>query len=486
MTGTPSPGEGLAAPRPARAIASGERIHVIGAAGAGASAAVLHAAWAGAAVSGCDPGGPSPYTAAIEALGITLALEHDAEHVSNPPVPDRLAVTKALTAIAPDHPELVAARRAGIPIEAWQQVIADAAVGRTLAGVAGTHGKTTTTSLIAFMLRDAGISPTFAVGANIGSLGFNAEYGQGRVFVAEADESDASFLNYSPDVAVITNIEADHLDHYGSVEAVHRAFYDFASLLPADGLLICCADDPGSLALAVRMRRERPELRVQTYGFSEGADRRLADAHPRGQRFACTLEWGAGESAELEIALPGNHNLLNAAAGFAVGLDCGLDPEVAVAGLGAFTGAARRFDFRGEAAGVRVYDDYAHHPTEVLAALRAARAVAGGGAVHVLFQPHLFSRTKEFHREFAAALSLADSAYVLEIYPARETPIPGVTSELLTRELNTAGGLVSMGQAAGVLAAAGKPGDVIMTIGAGDVTEQGSAILAALEERPGS
>ncbi|RAX50988.1 UDP-N-acetylmuramate--L-alanine ligase [Arthrobacter sp. AQ5-05] len=454
-------------------------VHLMGIGGVGVSAVARLMLARGLNVSGTDAK-ELPVLDDLRDAGARICVGYAAENLGDA---DTVVISSIIKAGNPEYDEAVAR---GLRILHRSQGLAATMEGHRVITVAGTHGKTTTTSLIAFMLREAGISPTFAVGANIGSLGFNAEYGQGRVFVAEADESDASFLNYSPDVAVITNIEADHLDHYGSVEAVHQAFYDFASLLPDGGLLICCADDPGSLALAVRMRRERPDLRVQTYGFSEDADRRLADAHPRGQRFACTLEWGAGESAELELALPGNHNLLNAAAGFAVGLDCGLDPEVAVAGLGAFTGAARRFDFRGEAAGVRVYDDYAHHPTEVLAALRAARAVAGDGAVHVLFQPHLFSRTREFHREFAAALSLADSAYVLEIYPARESPIPGVTSELVTRELNTAGGLVSMGQAAGVLAAAAKAGDVVMTIGAGDVTEQGSAILAALEERPGS
>ncbi|MDO5742934.1 MAG: UDP-N-acetylmuramate--L-alanine ligase [Micrococcaceae bacterium] len=454
-------------------------VHLLGIGGVGVSAVARLMLARGLSVSGTDAK-DLPVLHDLRAAGARISVGYAAENLGDA---DTLVISSIIKAGNPEYDEAVSR---GLRILHRSQGLAATMEGHRVITVAGTHGKTTTTALIAYMLRAAGISPTFAVGANIASLGVNAEYGQGRVFVAEADESDASFLNYRPDVAVITNIEADHLDHYGSVEAVHQAFFEFASLLPESGLLICCADDPGSQALAVRMRRERPDLRVQTYGFAENADRRLDDPHPRGNRFACSLEWGSGEQTDLEIALPGNHNLLNATAGFAVGLDCGLEPEVATAGLGAFTGAARRFDFRGEAAGVRVYDDYAHHPTEVQAALHAARAVAGEGSVHVLFQPHLFSRTQEFHADFAAALSQADSVHVLEIYPARETPIPGVSSELVTRDLTTEGGLVGLQEAAGVLARAAKPGDVVMTIGAGDVTEQAARILGALEGRQGS
>lgn len=454
-------------------------VHLLGIGGVGVSAVARLMLARGLSVSGTDAK-DLPVLHDLRAAGARISVGYAAENLGDA---DTVVISSIIKAGNPEYDEAVSR---GLRILHRSQGLAATMEGHRVVTVAGTHGKTTTTALIAYMLRAAGISPTFAVGANIASLGVNAEYGQGRVFVAEADESDASFLNYRPDVTVITNIEADHLDHYGSVEAVHQAFFEFASLLPESGLLICCADDPGSQALAVRMRHERPDLRVQTYGFAENADRRLDDPHPRGNRFACSLEWGSGEEIDLEIALPGNHNLLNASAGFAVGLDCGLEPEVAIAGLGAFTGAARRFDFRGEAGGVRVYDDYAHHPTEVQAALHAARAVAGDGSVHVLFQPHLFSRTQEFHADFAAALSQADSVHVLEIYPARETPIPGVSSELVTRDLTTEGGLVSLQEAAGVLARSAKPGDVVMTIGAGDVTEQAARILGALEERQGS
>ena len=449
------------------------RVHLMGIGGVGVSAVARLMLARGVTVTGSDAK-DLPVLDELRALGAEIHVGYRAENIGEVDTVVMSSVVK------PGNPEYDEAARRGLRLLHRSEGLAAAMNGHQVVTVAGTHGKTTTTSLIAVMLRDAGLSPSFAIGANIAGLGVNAEHGAGRIFVAEADESDASFLNYAPHVIVVTNIEADHLDHYGTEVAVHQAFFAFASLLPADGLLICCADDPGSHALASRMRRERPDLRVQTYGFSEDADRRLLDPAPNGTRFECTLEWGAGKSAVLDLAVPGNHNLLNAAAAFAVALDCGLEPEAAVAGLAAFSGASRRFELRGEVSGVRVYDDYAHHPTEVLAALRAARAVAGDGKVHVVFQPHLFSRTREFHREFADALSLADTALVLEIYPARETPIEGVSSALVTDLLNTEGGPATAGEVAAVLASRARVGDVIMTIGAGDVTEQGVAILGAL------
>lgn len=452
------------------------RVHLLGIGGVGVSAVARLMLARGVQVSGTDAK-DLPVLGQLRDLGATITVGYAEENL-----PDVDAVVVS-SVIHDGNPEYEAAKRRGLPILHRSEGLAATMDGHHVVTVCGTHGKTTTTSLIAVMLRHAGLSPSFAIGANVGGLGVNAELGGGRIFVAEADESDGSFMNYRPDVVVVTNIEADHLDHYGTEAAVHESFRRFASLLPDDGLLICCADDPGAHALAQRMARERPRLRVQTYGFSESADRRLVDAAPKGLRYGCELEWGSGEQIRLDLGLPGDHNLLNAAAAFAVGIDCGLEPEEAVRGLASFTGAARRFELRGERGGVRVYDDYAHHPTEVLAAIRAARAVAREGRVHVLFQPHLFSRTREFWRQFADALSLADTAWVLEIYPAREQPIPGVTSELVAGALNTDGGLTDRELAAGRLAAAARPGDIIMTVGAGDVTEFGPAILDALAVR---
>jgi UDP-N-acetylmuramate--alanine ligase len=449
------------------------RVHFLGIGGVGVSGVARLMLARGVPVSGTDAK-DLPVLRELGALGARTHVGYAAENLGDA---DTVVISSV---IKPGNPEYDAAVERGLRILHRSEGLAAAMDGHHVVAVAGTHGKTTTSSLIAVMLRHAGLAPSFAIGANVAGLGVNAEHGGGRLFVAEADESDASFLNYRPDVVVVTNVEADHLDHYGTAEAVAESFHAFASLLPADGLLICCADDPGAHALATRMRRERPDLRVQTYGFGDDADRRLVDPAHEGGRAECTLEWGSGEQVVLDLAVPGDHNLLNAAAAFAVGLDCGLEPDEAVRGLASFTGASRRFDFRGEASGVRVYDDYAHHPTEVLAALRTARAVAGEGRVHVVFQPHLYSRTREFWRGFADALSLADTALVLDIYPAREQPIPGVTSELVANALNTDGGVAGAAEAPARLAAAAAPGDIVMTIGAGDVTELGEEILAAL------
>ncbi|WP_372697890.1 UDP-N-acetylmuramate--L-alanine ligase [Arthrobacter sp. JSM 101049] len=456
------------------ALADLGRVHLMGIGGVGVSAVARLMLAQGVAVTGSDAK-ELPVLDELRALGAGIHVGYSAAAL---PEADTVVVSSVIKAGNPEYDEALSR---GLRILHRSEGLAATMDGHHVVAVCGTHGKTTTTSLIAVMLREAGLSPSFAIGANVAGLGVNAEHGAGRIFVAEADESDASFLNYRPDAIVVTNIEADHLDHYGTEAAVHESFHRFADLLPDGGLLVACADDPGAWALAQRIRRERPLVRVQTYGFSDAADRRLGDAAPEGGRYACQLDWGSGESHRLSLAVPGDHNLLNAAAAFAIGLDCGLEPEAAAAGLAAFAGAARRFEFRGEASGVRVYDDYAHHPTEVLAALRAGRSVAGDrGRVHVVFQPHLFTRTREFWAQFAQALSLADTALVLDIYPAREQPLPGVTAALVADALETDGGLVGRDEVADRIAEAARRGDIVMTIGAGDVTELGQDIVATL------
>jgi UDP-N-acetylmuramate--alanine ligase len=329
--------------------------------------------------------------------------------------------------------------------------------------------------MITVLLQGAGLDPSFAIGANVPALGVNAANGSSKVFVAEADESDGSFLNYRPQIAVVTNVEPDHLDHYGTAEAVYESFDRFTELLPADGVLVACADDSGAHALALRTRG-RGNARVVLYGTSEAADIKLDDGGPG--RAAITT---AGGRFPLALQVPGRHNALNAAAAMAVALELGVDAQAAASALAGFSGASRRFEYKGEGRGVRVYDDYAHHPTEVRAALAAARSVAGDHKVHVLFQPHLFSRTREFATEFADALNAADTALVLDIYPAREDPIPGVTSALITEHLGAGGSLVGAGEeAVAALAAAAQPGDIILTAGAGDVTAYGPLIVESL------
>ncbi|MDJ0356941.1 UDP-N-acetylmuramate--L-alanine ligase [Paenarthrobacter sp. PH39-S1] len=431
----------------------------------------------GVTVSGSDAIA-STALADLAALGARVHVGQDSGSIG---AVDTVVVSSAIRG---SNPELAAARAAGLRVLHRSEALAAVMQGHTVVAVAGTHGKTTTTAMIAVLLRGVGLDPSFAIGGTVPALGVNAAHGTSGIFVAEADESDGSFLNYRPTIAVVTNAEPDHLDHYGSAEAVHRAFADFAALLPPDGLLIACSDDDGSRTLAQQSRAAG--TRVLLYGHGGTADLRISKemvSRGTGTHGTVTVR-RQGQLLELPLALqvPGVHNVRNAVAALAVALELGVDPAVAVAALGTFSGAARRFEAKGEAAGVRVFDDYAHHPTEVDAALAAARAVAGEHQVHVLFQPHLYSRTREFAAAFSRALSSADTVAVLDIYPAREDPIPGVSSELITVGLDRPGGHFPDAQAAvAVLTAAAAPGDIILTIGAGDVTRYGAALVAALD-----
>ncbi|MDQ0756794.1 UDP-N-acetylmuramate--L-alanine ligase [Arthrobacter sp. B3I4] len=455
-------------PPAARTQDSLGRVHFIGIGGVGMSAVARVMVARGLPVSGSDAK-DLPVMAELAAAGARIAVGYDATNVGD------AQTVVAGSAIRPDNPELAAARAAGLPVLHRSEALAAIMGQDTAIAVAGTHGKSTTTSMITVLLQGAGLDPSFAIGANVPALGVNAASGTSPVFVAEADESDGSFLNYRPQIAVVTNVEPDHLDHYGTAEAVYESFDRFAALLPADGLLVACADDDGARALALRAR-ERATTRVVLYGTSADADIILHDGGP-GDVWISTP---AGRFA-VELQVPGRHNALNAAAAFAVALDLGIAPGTAAGALAAFSGASRRFEFKGAGRGVRVYDDYAHHPTEVRAALAAARSVAGEHRVHVLFQPHLFSRTREFAQEFAEALNTADTALVLDIYPAREDPIPGVTSLLIADHLGPRGRLAGPGEEAvrAVLDAAA-PGDIVLTAGAGDVTAYGPLIVQAL------
>ena len=449
-------------------------VHLLGIGGVGVSAVARLLLAQGLSVSGTDAK-DVPVLEQLRAAGATVWVGFDAEHAHG-------ADTVVLSSvIREDNPELVAARAAGARVLHRSQALAALMNGRVGITVAGTHGKTTTSSMTAVMLRHAGLAPTFAIGAAVPALGTNAELGTGSAFVAEADESDGSFLNYRPFIGIITNVEADHLDHYGTAEAVHAAFDDYAALLPADGLLVACADDAGAAAAARHASDRAGSSRVLTYGFSEAAQIRLSDPAHEGTGVIARLRDADGSEHRLSLQVPGEHNLLDAAAAYAVGRELGLSAEQALAGLAVFGGAARRFEARGTARGVRVYDDYAHHPTEVAAALRAARDVAGEGRVHVLFQPHLFSRTRDFAAEFGEALSLADTVWLLPIYAAREEPIPGVSSQLVADAVTVPHRIVTAQDAAALVAAQAAEGDLVMTLGAGDVTTQGARILSVLE-----
>ncbi|WP_426986605.1 UDP-N-acetylmuramate--L-alanine ligase [Pseudarthrobacter sp. Y6] len=444
------------------------RVHFIGIGGVGMSAVARIMVARGVAVSGSDAK-DLPVMAELSAAGARIAVGYAASNLGD------AQTVVAGSAIRADNAELVAARAAGLPVLHRSEALAATMGDDLVVTVAGTHGKSTTTSMITVLLQGAGMDPSFAIGANVPALGVNAAHGTAGVFVAEADESDGSFLNYRPKIAVVTNVEPDHLDHYGTAEAVYESFDRFTALLPADGVLIACADDAGAAALAERTLA-RGNTRVVLYGTSDGSDLVLHDGGPGD----VAVSSPAGRFA-LDLQVPGRHNALNAAAAVAVALELGVDAESAARALAHFSGASRRFELKGEARGVRVYDDYAHHPTEVRAALTAARSVAGGHRVHVLFQPHLFSRTREFAKEFAAALNLADTALVLDIYPAREDPIPGVSSQLIAEHLAPGGRLVESGGAVAALTDAARPGDIILTVGAGDVTAFGPQIVQALD-----
>lgn len=471
------------------------RVHFIGIGGAGMSAIARILLARGVEVSGSD-GKDSAGLRELEALGAAVHVGHAANAVGGA---DTVVVSSA---IRDSNPELAAARAAGLRVLHRSQALAAAMAADRVVAVAGTHGKTTTTSMITVLLRSAGLDPSFAIGGTVPALGVNAASGSSDIFVAEADESDGSFLNYRPQIAVVTNVEPDHLDHYGTAEAVYESFDRFAALLPPGGLLVACADDDGAMALAQRARAAG--TRVVLYGHGDSADLQLSAAMSSAgvstqstvlikDRSAASQSHGRSRpvlEVPLRLQVPGAHNALNAAAAIAVALELGIEPAAAAAAVSEFAGAARRFELKGKGAGVHVYDDYAHHPTEVEAALRAARTVAGRHRVHVLFQPHLFSRTREFAAAFARALELADNVAVLDIYPAREDPIPGVSSELITAAPGAPDGTsgrvrYAPDAAAAVdsLAAAAEPGDIILTVGAGDVTQYGQALVRALEGR---
>ncbi|PZR55562.1 UDP-N-acetylmuramate--L-alanine ligase [Xylanimonas oleitrophica] len=437
--------------------------------------------------------------AALRADGVRVWVGHDAGHVvaAGRPLVDTLVVSSA---VRESNPELAAARAAGVRVLHRSQALASLMLGRRAVAVAGAHGKTTTSAMIATVLRAGGTDPSFAIGGTVllrdpQAPGGHAaipggHLGASDVLVAEADESDGSFLNYAPTIAVVTNVEPDHLDHYGSREAFDQAFVDFAGRVRAGGTLVACADDAGAAALAAAHRAGGGS--VVTYGAGE-ADVVVRDVVSVADGASATLSGGplGQEPLALRLAVPGAHNVLNATAAVVTAVLLGLEPRAAVEGAAAFVGTGRRFEPRGEAAGVRVVDDYAHHPTEIEALLRAARPVAGGGRLLVLFQPHLYSRTRIFADRFAAALALADEVVVTGVYRAREDVDPAVSAATITDLLpvtGTGGGVRAVEdrvQAAHVVAGLARAGDLVLTVGAGDVTELGPVVLADLATRAG-
>jgi UDP-N-acetylmuramate--alanine ligase len=430
----------------------------------------------GIAVSGSDST-PSALLDELAGLGAVVHIGHRAENLGSLGAGDTLVVSSAIRA---DNPELAEASRRGLRILHRAAALASVMAGRRVIAVAGTHGKTTTTSMLTTVLRDCGADPGYVIGGVLRETGLGAEDGAGMDFVAEADESDGSFLLLSPDAAVITNVEADHLDNYQDLDAIKAAFTEFGQ--GVSHLVVTCADDPGAEAVAATL----DPARVRRYGESPHADYRLTDIKPDGMGVSFSVT--AAHSpfcevfAQLTLRVPGRHNALNAAAAFATAVELGFAPPRVTAALAAYSGAQRRLELKGEAGGVRVLDSYAHHPTELAADLSAARDIAGAGRVIAVFQPHLYSRTRLFADGFGASLGLADVAIVLDVYAAREDPEPGVTGELVARAVPSgkARYVPDADLVPALVAELAEQGDVVLTMGAGDVTKLGPRLLEAL------
>lgn len=458
-------------------------VHFVGIGGAGMSGIARIMLAMGVTVSGCD----ARHSALLDELavaGAAVCVGHDPGHLG---AADTLVIS---TAIRPDNPELAEARRRGLRVLHRGTALASVMLGRRGVAVAGTHGKTTTTSMLTTALQQCGAAPGYLIGGTLVSSGLGADPGAGELFVAEADESDGSFLLLAPAAAIVTNIEPDHLDNYGTLGEIAAAFERFAARITPGGLLITCADDPGARALAAAVAG--CGLRLRSYGEAADADYRVAKVTPEGMAVSFEVHAMARQPFGIKLGVPGRHNALNAAAALAAAAELGFPAGKVAAALAAFGGARRRLEPTGEAGGVRVLDTYAHHPTELAADLRSAREIIDGsgepaGRVIAVFQPHLYSRTRIFAAEFGAALGLADEALVLDVYAAREDPEPGVTGRMVADAVPGGHGHFTPGKASvpAVIAGMAKPGDLVLTMGAGDVTELGPLIVAALRARDG-
>jgi UDP-N-acetylmuramate--alanine ligase len=452
------------------------RIHFVGMGGAGMSGIAEILLEYDLEVSGCDLAG-SEATERLAALGAKVFEGHSPEHLAG------VELVVVSSAIAEGNPEVEAARERGIPVVRRAEMLAELMRLKYGIAVAGTHGKTTTTSLVGAVLTEAGLDPTVIVGGRLRLLGTGARLGKSDYLVAEADEFDRSFLRLTPVVAVVTTIDRDHLDTYGNLEAIRDAFVTFANRVPFFGRVIVYLDDPNVQQILPRLA----DRRVVTYGFSPQADLSAVDVEPLpwGSRFGVRSLRG-GLLGRIEVPIPGRHNVANALAAVGVGLALRLGfPEIA-RGVAAFKGVHRRFEQVGEWRGAAVVDDYAHHPTEVAATLEAARQTFPRGRIHAVFQPHLFSRTADQAESFGRALLLADRAVVTDVYPSREAPIPGVTGDLVVQAARQSGHrhvvyCPDWRSAPEVLEGGIDPGDVVLTLGAGDIYRLARQLAQAAE-----
>ena len=455
------------------------RIHIVGIGGAGMSGIARILVAQGATVSGTDAK-DSRRLRALSAIGVDARVGHDAAMV------DGIDTLIYSTAIPATNAEREAARALGVRSIGRAEALTMVMQGSKGVAVAGTHGKTTTTSMLTVALQHCGVDPSFAIGSEFNESGSNAHLGTGEFFVVEADESDGAFLALEAIAGVVTNVEPDHLDHWGSFEAIEQAFVDFATgIRDRGGFVVVCVDDRGGALLAQRARAAGVDVR--TYGESREADYRLEEAVLGARGWTFDVLHNGASMGTIALQVPGRHNALNALAAFTTGVGLGCSAVGLREGLASFSGTRRRFEFRGEVAGVRVYDDYAHHPTEIEVTLTAAREVVGEGRLVVAFQAHHYYRTDLFLTEFGKALGLADEVVVLEIFAPGETAIPGVSGQTLASHVPLPAAQVtfepSWSSVAALLADRARPGDVVMTLGAGDIGMMAGEVLDLLRLR---
>ena len=460
------------------------RVHFVGIGGIGMSGIAELLVNLGYEVSGSDQSA-SPALERLASMGVTTAVGHAAAHVG----PADVVVYSS--AIRADNAEILDARARGIPVVPRAEMLAELMRLRVGIAVAGAHGKTSTTSMVALVLERAGLDPTAVIGGRLRAFGSNARLGYGRHMVVEADESDRSFLRLSPTLAVITNIDREHMEAYGGFDDLQQAFVDFANKVPFYGAVVACADDPEVARILPRLTR-----RATTYGIdTPDAHVAAADVRLEGFGSTCTVvqrnpherQVAPAVLGTLRLQVPGRHSVLNALAAVAVGLELALPFDAIARALGEFTGAERRFEVRGQVRGVTVVDDYGHHPTEIAAVLAAARAAAPSRVV-VAFQPHRYSRTAQLLPDFAASLAPADEIVLTDIYAASEAPIPGVTVDALADAVNRRRArpvtvVKALDQVPAAVAALVRPGDLVITLGAGSIGQIPPAVVRAIDAR---
>ncbi|MEO6864740.1 MAG: UDP-N-acetylmuramate--L-alanine ligase [Gemmatimonadaceae bacterium] len=448
-------------------------VHFIGIAGAGMSALAELFARRGARVTGCDSN-PDAARDDLARLGIEVWAGHRTEHIEG------ARAVVFTSAMGRDHPELAAARAAGIPVIRRAEALGAAVSSGDVVGIAGTHGKTTTTVMTTTALRAAGLEPTGIAGGRVAEWGGNMTFGSDRLFVVEADEYDRSFLALDPAVAVVTNVEADHLDIYADLDDIRATFSRYIAHAPA---IVLCADDAGANSLTLPATAE-----IIRYGLASPDARLIAsNVRPDGGGSVFSVSYDGKPATEVRLRVPGVHNVRNALAALGSGIALGVEPARMLPGLEAFSGVERRFQRIADVAGISIVDDYAHHPTEIAATIEAARGAFPGRRLVVAFQPHLYTRTRDFATEFGLALSAADAIFLTELYPAREQPIAGVSSDLVESAIRAAGGALAWrGERAALaeaLSAAVRPGDVVLTVGAGDITHAARELWDRLAAR---